>query len=59
MMLFLNGEDGWDSYMPYTTTNKAERDGLAAEAVEGDMDVDYQDEEMVIQGNVMERDRNQ
>ena len=58
-LLFPNGEDGWDPYMPYTTTTRAERDGMTTEAAEEDMDVDYQDEERQIQGNATERDRNQ
>ena len=31
-LLFPNGDDGWDPYMPYTTKTRAERDRLVLQA---------------------------
>ncbi|XP_046642653.1 uncharacterized protein LOC124327698 [Daphnia pulicaria] len=41
-LLFPNGEDGWHSNMPYTTTTRKEREGATA------MDVDEGDEQQVL-----------
>ena len=47
-LLFPNGDDGWDPYMPYTTTTRAERDRLVLQADEEEneeMDIEYENAE--------------